>query len=98
MPSFLGGIFLDLGRRRGEFTRVRLASVTAYYSHSRGRHNAVAAEAAPQARQSPGRPVVPVNATIELRAAILGYGPNSGDDSGRVVIQPRALATRTRSL
>ena len=63
MPSFLGGIFLDLGRRRGEFTRVRLASVTAYYSHSRGRHNAVAAEAAPQARQSPGRPVVPVNAT-----------------------------------
>ena len=46
MPSFLGGIFLDLGRRRGEFTRVRLASVTAYYSHSRGRHNAVAAEAA----------------------------------------------------
>ena len=28
----------------------------------------------------------------------IGYGPNSGDDSGRVVVQPRALATRTRSL
>ena len=35
---------------------------------------------------------------LELRAAILGYGPTSGDDSGRVVVQPRALATRTRSL
>ena len=35
---------------------------------------------------------------LELRAAILGYGPNSGDDSGRVVVQPRAIATRTRSL
>ena len=35
---------------------------------------------------------------LELRAAILGYGPNSGDDSGRVVVQPRALAMRTRSL
>ena len=36
--------------------------------------------------------------SVELRAAILGYGPNSGDDSGRVVVQPRAIATRTRSL
>ena len=35
---------------------------------------------------------------LELRAAILGYGPNSGDDSGRVVVQPRAIAARTRSL
>ena len=35
---------------------------------------------------------------LELRAAILGYGPTSGDDSGRVVVQPRAIATRTRSL
>ena len=35
---------------------------------------------------------------LELRAAILGYGPNAGDDSGRVVVQPRAIATRTRSL
>ena len=30
--------------------------------------------------------------------AILGYGPNAGDDSGRVVVQPRAIAARTRSL
>ena len=37
-------------------------------------------------------------ADLELRAAILGYGPNSGDDRGRVVVQPRAIATRTRSL
>ena len=35
---------------------------------------------------------------LELRAAILGYGPDAGDDSGRVVVQPRAIATRTRSL
>ena len=35
---------------------------------------------------------------LELRAAILGYGPNAGDDSGRVVVQPRAIAMRTRSL
>ena len=35
---------------------------------------------------------------IELRAAILGYGPDAGDDSGRVVVQPRAIAARTRSL
>ena len=35
---------------------------------------------------------------LELRAAILGYGPDSGDDSGRVVVQPRAIAARTRSL
>ena len=35
---------------------------------------------------------------LELRAAILGYGPDAGDDSGRVVVQPRAIAMRTRSL
>ena len=35
---------------------------------------------------------------LELRAAILGYGPDAGDDSGRVVVQPRAIAARTRSL
>ena len=35
---------------------------------------------------------------MELRAAILGYGPDAGDDSGRVVVQPRAIAARTRSL
>jgi len=29
---------------------------------------------------------------------ILGYGPDAGDDSGRVVVQPRAIAARTRSL
>ena len=37
-------------------------------------------------------------AASKASAAILGYGPNSGDDSGRVVVQPRAIATRTRSL
>ena len=35
---------------------------------------------------------------LELRAAILGYGPNAGDDSPLPLVQPRAVAMRTRSL
>ena len=35
---------------------------------------------------------------VGLMTAILGYGPDAGDDSGRVVVQPRAIAARTRSL
>ena len=35
---------------------------------------------------------------IELRAAILGYGPDAGDDSPLPLVQPRAVAMRTRSL
>ena len=35
---------------------------------------------------------------LELRAAILGYGPDAGDDSPLPLVQPRAVAMRTRSL
>ena len=35
---------------------------------------------------------------LELRAAILGYGQNAGDDSPLPLVQPRAVAMRTRSL
>ena len=61
-----------------------------YAARAAGEHDSV--------RRLPGTTEEGSLRDLELRAAILGYGLDAGDDSGRVVVQPRAIAARTRSL
>ena len=81
------------GRAAGILERVHLMQLSVDHlerlARAAGEHDSV--------RRLPGATEGSLR-DLELRAAILGYGPNSGDDSGRVVVQPRAIATRTRSL
>ena len=82
------------GTAAGILERVHLMQLSVTHlerlARAAGEHDSV--------RRLPGTTTEGSLRDLELRAAILGYGPTSGDDSGRVVVQPRAIATRTRSL
>ena len=82
------------GRAAGILERVHLMQLSVTHlerlARAAGEHDSV--------RRLPGTTEEGSLRDLELRAAILGYGPNSGDDSGRVVVQPRAIAARARSL
>ena len=82
------------GRAAGILERVHLMQLSVDHlerlARAAGEHDSV--------RRLPGTTEEGSLRDLELRAAILGYGPDAGDDSGRVVVQPRAIAARTRSL
>ena len=81
------------GRAAGILERVHLMQLSVDHlerlARAAGEHDSV--------RRLPGTTEGSLR-DLELRAAILGYGPDAGDDSPLPLVQPRAVAMRTRSL
>ena len=81
------------GRAAGILERVHLMQLSVTHlerlAKAAGEHDSV--------RRLPGTTEGSLR-DLELRAAILGYGPDAGDDSPLPLVQPRAVAMRTRSL